>query len=317
MSDRTPLHPALRIDDVHVRFGEHRVLRGASLDIEAGEIVGLLGANGAGKSTLLSVVSGRRRPDAGCVYVGRDDILRRGRRGARLLGIAPQDLAIYPTLTVRENLVGMGRLHGLNRRHARARAEEVAQALGLDARLGDAADRLSGGQKRRLHTGMAIMHAPRVLLLDEPTVGADVESRRQLLDVVRGLAREGAAVLYTTHYLAEIEELGARVAILREGRVRSYGGVGGLVDTAGAGRIRVRTTAAPPRVEGWRWEDGWLVAEASPRPTGETLARCLQDLTAATVDVSEIDVQPPSLENAYLRLLGEDAGRTIDQEAAR
>jgi len=194
----------LRVDGVTKAYGEHPVLRGVDLDVAAGQILGLVGANGAGKTTLISIITGLRRCDGGSVAVGGVDALAHPKRAAGSLGLAPQELGIYPTLTARENLYDFARLAGMSSRAARTRTAEVAELLGLTEQLGLRGDQLSGGQKRRLHTAMAILHRPRLLLLDEPTVGADVTSRAGILEIVRATAAAGTAVLYTTHYLTEL-----------------------------------------------------------------------------------------------------------------
>jgi ABC-2 type transport system ATP-binding protein len=179
-------------------YGEIKALRGASLHVEAGTIVSLLGRNGAGKSTLLSVIAGLTRPDVGSVSIDGLDVLANPAKASGLVGIAPQHTGIYPPLTVRENLEFFGELSGLKRVERRKRANDVAEQLGLSSLLDRKASNLSGGEARRLHTGCALVHRPKLLMLDEPTVGADVSTRVQLIEAVKTLADEGAAVVYTT-----------------------------------------------------------------------------------------------------------------------
>ena len=205
------------------RFGSAVALDGFDLAVAAGEIAGLVGHNGAGKSTFARITAGLVTPDEGAVRIDGMDVSRAAARVRPILGLAPQELALYPTATARENLFVFAGLYGLRRGDARHRIEELADALAL----GDVLDRrvrdLSGGQQRRLQAGSAMIHRPRVLLLDEPTVGADPITRDALLAVVRAAARDGAAVVYTTHYLPELDTLGATVAVADHGRVVARG----------------------------------------------------------------------------------------------
>jgi ABC-2 type transport system ATP-binding protein len=205
------------------RFGGTVALDGFDLAVAAGEIAGLVGHNGAGKSTFARVTAGLVTPDAGAVHVDGLNASRAATRVRPILGLAPQELALYPTATARENLFAFAGLYGLRRRDARRRIGELADALAL----GDVLDRrvrdLSGGQQRRLQAATAMIHRPRVLLLDEPTVGADPITRDALLAVVRATAQEGAAVVYTTHYLPELDTLGATLAVANHGRVVARG----------------------------------------------------------------------------------------------
>jgi ABC-2 type transport system ATP-binding protein len=205
------------------RFGDTVALDGFDLAVESGEIAGLVGHNGAGKSTFARVTAGLVTPDAGTVRVDGMNASRAVDRVRPILGLAPQELALYPTATARQNLFAFAGLYGLRRRDARRRIDQLAAALVL----GDVLDRrvrnLSGGQQRRLQAATAMIHQPRVLLLDEPTVGADPITRDALLAVVRAAARDGAAVVYTTHYLPELDTLDATLAVADHGRVVARG----------------------------------------------------------------------------------------------
>jgi ABC-2 type transport system ATP-binding protein len=213
------------------RFGDTAALDGFDLAVEAGEIAGLVGHNGAGKSTFARVTAGLVTPDAGTVRVDGMNASRAADRVRPILGLAPQELALYPTATARENLFAFAGLYGLRRRDARRRIDQLAGALVL----GDVLDRrvrdLSGGQQRRLQAATAMIHRPRVLLLDEPTVGADPITRDALLAVVRAAARDGTAVVYTTHYLPELDTLDATLAVADHGRVVARGSRAELLAT--------------------------------------------------------------------------------------
>jgi ABC-2 type transport system ATP-binding protein len=217
------------------RFGDTVALDGFDLAVEAGEIAGLVGHNGAGKSTFARVTAGLVTPDAGTVRVDGMNASRAADRVRPILGLAPQELALYPTATARENLFAFAGLYGLRRRDARRRIDQLADELVL----GDVLDRrvrdLSGGQQRRLQAATSMIHRPRVLLLDEPTVGADPITRDALLSLVRAAARDGAAVVYTTHYLPELDTLDATLAVADHGRVVARGSRAELLATVPGG----------------------------------------------------------------------------------
>ncbi|MFJ4553008.1 ABC transporter ATP-binding protein [Streptomyces sp. NPDC088817] len=205
------------------RYGPRRALDGFDLTVAPGEIVGLIGHNGAGKTTFVEIVTGLVRPDAGRIRIGSYDALRAGRAARRLLGVAPQEVALYGSVTVRENLRLLAGLAGLR---GRGRDAEIAGVL-EELRLTAVADRpvgvLSGGQRRRVQAATAMVGSPPLLLLDEPTAGADPETRSALLAAVKARAQAGAAVVYTTHYLPELVDLDATLALGRAGRVIARG----------------------------------------------------------------------------------------------
>lgn len=226
-------------------FGPIRALAGFDLVVRPGEVVGLIGHNGAGKTTFARVVSGLVRPDAGRITVAGLDPSTHPRPARGQVGLAPQHPALYPTATARENLRVFGGLAGLRRRTLRAEIEAVAAAMHLDGVLDRRVSTLSGGQFRRVQTATALLHRPPVLLLDEPTVGADPVSRQALLGAVRRRADEGAAVCYTTHYLPELDELDATLAVAAQGRVVARGTRADLLDGL-PGELRVRFDGAVP-----------------------------------------------------------------------
>ena len=200
-----------------------RALDGFDLTVAAGEIAGLVGPNGAGKTTFVEVVSGLVCPDAGRVTVNGINALSRPRAARALIGVSPQETALYPAATAREHLRLFGGLAGLRAGRLRRDIAEIAEAMALADVLDQPTGLLSGGQRRRTQAATALIARPPLLILDEPTVGADPVTRSALLDVVRQRAAEGAAVVYTTHYLPELTELGATIAFARDGRVVARG----------------------------------------------------------------------------------------------
>ena len=294
----------LRVRGLTKAYGPVQALSDVDLDVDAGQIVSLLGPNGAGKTTLVSIVAGLRRADAGQVEIDGLDALARTPEVRRRIGLAPQELGIYPVVTVSRNLQLFGELAGLRRRALGERIAEVAPALGLDDLLDRLAGELSGGQKRRLHTAIALLHEPPLLLLDEATVGADVETREALLSLVRRLADDGAAVLYSTHHLYEVEALRASVAILDRGRMIARGDVPELV-AAHATPVVDFTFAGPPpplpvatqRVAGHR------VRVATDEPA-RTIAEVTGSLDGRGVALVGVEVLQSDLKAVYLALTG-------------
>jgi ABC-2 type transport system ATP-binding protein len=295
----------LRVRGLKKRYGDVVALDGVDLDIAEGQITGLLGPNGAGKTTLVSIVAGLRRADVGEVAVAGVDVLADPVGARRLLGLAPQDLGIYPVLTVRENLIFFGELVDLRGPRLAARIDEVAEALELTELMSRLARTLSGGEQRRLHTALAMLHQPRLLMLDEPTTGVDVRTRGRLLEAVRALAAEGTSICYSTHYLAEVEALGASAAILDRGRVLAAGRVDELVRQYGECAVDVTFDGEPPSVDlGRRTSvaDGVLRVFTDDPPA--EAAAVLAGLGPHARRVRSIDLVMPSLEAVFLAVTG-------------
>jgi ABC-2 type transport system ATP-binding protein len=305
----------LEIRGLQKAYGDNKVLRGVDLDAAAGEIVGLLGPNGAGKTTLVSIVAGLRTADAGTVEVAGIDALADSRRAREALGLAPQTLGVYPQLTAETNLRFFAELAGVKGKLLRRRVAEVAEALDLTEMLGRKAGEMSGGQQRRLHTAMALVNEPKVLFLDEPTVGADVRTRGQILEVVRQRAAAGCAIVYTSHYLNEIEELAATVAVLEGGRIIARGLVSELVARFGSPAVRLTFDGPAPALDGFEVA-GSIATLRTPDPA-HAAAGILNHLNGSTDRLRGVDIVRPSLEAAYLALTGRrsnDDEETTDGE---
>ena len=214
-------------------FGRVRAVDGLSFAIEPGEVFGLLGPNGAGKTTSISLAVGLLRPDAGSIRLaGIGEPHEQAAREA--LGVAPQSLAVYDDLTARENLELFAGLYGMRRRERRARARELLERVGLTDRAHDRVAGFSGGMKRRLNLAAALVHRPKLVLLDEPTAGVDPQNRNALFDIVRGLRDDAITVVYTTHYMEEAQKLCDRVAIIDHGRLLALDTVSELISRFGA-----------------------------------------------------------------------------------
>jgi ABC-2 type transport system ATP-binding protein len=290
-------------------FEDVLALDGVDLEVEQGQILALLGPNGAGKSTFISTVAGLLRPDEGSVMVGGISVLHEPRRAQRLLGLAPQELGIYPLLSCEENLLYFAQLAGMSRREARTRSEEIAEVLGLTPELGRSAYKLSGGQKRRLHTAAALVHRPPLLLLDEPTAGADPATRNHLLDLVKQLAAEGSTVVYTTHYLNEVEVFDARVAIIDRGRLMACAPLDELLAAHAHAAVELRFTRplATEAVELFG-DRASLVGPDVARVTAADAPAAVPQVLAALGRRSEslesIQIIRPGLEAVFLTLTG-------------
>ncbi|MEU9802463.1 ABC transporter ATP-binding protein [Streptomyces sp. NPDC051000] len=303
--------PPLALRGVCKRYGSVTALDDVRLDIAEGEIVGLLGHNGAGKTTLMSLVAGLLRPDAGEIEVLGVSTAREPRRARLRLGLAPQELGVYPPLTVEQNLRFFAELAGLRRREADRRIEEAAEPLGLAGLLERRVGGLSGGEQRRVHTAMALLHRPRLLLLDEPTAGVDVETRARLIAYVRELAAAGTAVCYSTHYLGEVEDLQASVAVLDHGRLVARGTLTDLVRDHGDGAVELTFSGTPPPLRvPWpvtRTDDVVRVHAREPHLAAPEVLAALGDSLPRLVNLR---VLRPSLETVFLALTGERAGTT-------
>lgn len=294
------------------RSGSVRALDGVSLTVELGEVVALVGNNGAGKSTLMSIVAGLLPADSGTATVMGHVTTANGGTPTHHLGLAPQEEALYPTLTVSQNLRYFGSLAGLAGAALQHRAEGVASDLLLADLLDRKALELSGGQRRRLHTGLALMHTPEVLLLDEPTVGVDIDARLRLLDFVRDSAASGAAVLYSTHQLTEVEQIATRAIVLDHGEVLAAGSVTELVERFSPHLVELRFAADQVDLpEGLAEEvdlvrrtgNGELVVVVRVEDGSVMIADTVAILDeAARSRLVSAELRRPSFENAYVRI---------------
>ncbi|HXW35484.1 MAG TPA: ABC transporter ATP-binding protein [Acidimicrobiales bacterium] len=310
--------PVLEVVEVTKSYGAHRALQAVDLTVAAGQVVGLLGPNGAGKTTLLSIVAGLLQADGGTVRVSGSDIARDPLRAQRSLGFAPQGTGLYEPLTVEQNLRFFGELAGLRHRQLDRRIAEVSEALLLGGLRSRQCQQLSGGEKRRAHTAIALISQPPLVLMDEPTVGADIETRVALIRLVRDLAAQGTAVLYTTHYLPEVEALDAAVVLVNEGRVIARGSVDQLIAAHGSGELELRFTGPAPLVEVgglFIQRDGDRLCVSTPDPA-PVAAQILHKLDADIHRLDGISILRPSLESVFLNLTGHHLRESEDQHDA-
>ncbi len=304
---------AIETQDLHKDFGEVYAVKGVSLDVQAGEIFSLLGPNGAGKSTLISMLSCLLAPTQGDALVMGHSILREPMAVKASIGVVPQEVALYEDLSARENLIFWAKMYGLRGATLRQRVDQVLEVVGLVDRQKGRVSKFSGGMKRRLNIGVALLHRPQVIIMDEPTVGIDPQSRRNILDSVKAFNQEGMTVLYTTHYMEEAQELSDHIAIMDRGEVIAQGTHDELVQIVGElDRVRLTLNAsAGLLVERWRAMAG--VQQVSAADGELTLLvddsnRVLPDLfeSANQVDtrITSVDIQEPNLEAVFLHLTG-------------
>jgi ABC-2 type transport system ATP-binding protein len=285
-----------------------------SFQIAEGEIFSLLGPNGAGKTTTISILSCLLRPDSGEARVGGFSVTSEAEKVKRLIGVVPQDIALYEDLSGRENLMFWGRMYGMGGAELDKRVDEVLEMIGLVDRQKDRVDKYSGGMKRRVNIGAALLHKPSLLYLDEPTVGIDPQSRRSILDGVKALNASGMTVLYTTHYMEEAQELSDRIGIMDKGAMIAVGTQADLVRMVGE---QTRIDLALDRqahllAERWRGlagvssvsepEDGrvWLLVDDA----NTLMPRLFEDARAAGARITEINLAEPNLEMVFLQLTG-------------
>ena len=293
-------------------FGGRLAVDGVGFHIAEGEVYGLLGPNGAGKTTTIRMVCGLLAPDAGSITIaGRPAIGSLAVK--RFIGYVPQDVALYPDLTARENLEFLGRLHGLGGKLLAQRVEEALQLTDLADRRNDRLDAYSGGMKRRLNIAAGLLNHPKLLILDEPTVGVDPQSRHAILERVQEFGRQGLAVVYTTHYLEEAERVCTRVGIIDRGRLVAEGTRRELVSRLGAqDRIDLSATGDPQKLaEVSRTVPGVSSAAVADHTVHliaadgrHLLPALLEAAEAAQVSVSSVDVVEPDLEAVFLDLTG-------------
>jgi len=296
----------LNVSDVHKSYGRFAALRGVSFDVPAGALFGLLGPNGAGKTTLMGVLAGLSDATAGEVRLFDRPFARNARDNRRRIGLATQDLAVYPELTARENLSFFGKLYGLWGADLSARVREMLAAVELTDRANQLVKTFSGGMKRRLNLAVALVHRPKLLLLDEPTTGVDPQSRNHIFEQVRAQNAAGLTVIYTSHYMEEVQALCPRLAILDHGRILANDSLPNLLRTLESSVVL--TLDQPEAVlEAVRAMQGVKSAEAT-RSTLTVSARelppLLPKLLAVVGEVRAMEVKEPTLENVFLSLTG-------------
>ena len=304
-------NPVLEVVNVWKRYGAVPALAGVSFTIQAGELFGLLGPNGAGKTTVMSILSGLSDASEGHVKLFGQTLSTDDHELRRHVGLATQDLAIYPELTARENLAFFGQLYGIKGAELAARINEMLAAVELTDRADHRTATFSGGMKRRLNLAVAVMHRPRLLLLDEPTTGVDPQSRNHIFEQVRSLNAAGLTVIYTSHYMEEVQTLCPRLAILDHGHVKACDTLPNLLHQLDA-VARVTLSQIPSgiveRVQQWPGVTRCVLTPTSVEFAAQNVAPLLPKLMALCaehgVECTNIELEQPSLERVFLSLTG-------------
>jgi ABC-2 type transport system ATP-binding protein len=305
----------LEVHNLVKHYGNFAAVQGISFHIDAGEIFGLLGPNGAGKSTTISMLSTLLTPTDGEALIGGHSIIKNPMAVRQIIGVVPQEIALYDDLTARENLYFWGRMYGMHSRLLKQRIDEILVQIGLSDQAVKSVQTFSGGMKRRLNIGVGLLHGPRLVFMDEPTVGIDPQSRRAILDLVQDLNRHGMSVLYTTHYMEEAAELADRVGIIDHGKMIALGTQKELTQQVGQSdtlRLQVgddqHATAladalrAVPGVQ-QALSTGQQVVLIVPS-AAEALVSVVSKANEVAVKIRAVDIQEPNLEAVFLHLTG-------------
>jgi ABC-2 type transport system ATP-binding protein len=304
---------AIQIRKLNKRYGSFTAVQSLDLMVRQGEIFSLLGPNGAGKSTTISMLSCLLPPTSGDAQVMGHSITHAPRRVKQAIGVVPQEIAIYEDLSARDNLFFWGRMAGLKGKALRQRVSLVLEMIGLTERQNDRCGKFSGGMKRRLNIGIAMLHEPRLVIMDEPTVGIDPQSRRKILDSVKELNAQGVTVLYTTHYMEEAEELSHRIAIMDGGQIIAQGTRAELIQLVGEQQRVTLTLAGIPAalLEICRLLPGVQSAEAREnslqlmvRESNPVLPSVFEAAAQTGTRILSMDIQEPNLEAVFLHLTG-------------
>ena len=304
---------SIEVKNLHKSFGEVKAVDGIDFTVQAGEIFSLLGPNGAGKTTTISMISCLLRPNEGDVLVLGHSVRQDPQAVKSCLGVVPQEIALYEDLSARENLSFWGKMYGLRGEGLRKRVDEVLDVIGLVDRQKGMVGKFSGGMKRRLNIGIALLHKPQLIIMDEPTVGIDPQSRRSILESVLQLNREGATVLYTTHYMEEAQELSDHIAIMDHGKLIAMGTHADLVKIVGEmDRLDVTLSAQAPQViESWKTTPGVQQVTSENGKvsllvddSNLVLPRLFEAVANTNIRLTSVEIHEPNLEAVFLHLTG-------------
>ncbi|MBL6009523.1 ABC transporter ATP-binding protein [Bacillus halotolerans] len=305
----------LQAENIKKAYGKKTIVKGISFSLRKGESFGLLGPNGAGKSTTISMISGLVPLDGGEITVGGYVIGKDTNKAKQKIGIVPQEIALYPTLTAQENLVFWGKMYGLTHGEAKKRSAEVLEYVGLTERAKDKIETFSGGMKRRINIGAALMHKPELLIMDEPTVGIDPQSRNHILETVKQLNETGMTVIYTSHYMEEVEYLCDRIGIIDQGEMIAIGTKNDLCSRLGGDTIIQMTVSGADEgflsavrslayVNDVTVNESELKIEVAAAHHEKVVTSLLTEAAAHQTNLLSLQVQEPNLERLFLNLTG-------------
>ncbi len=303
----------LHVQNLRKHYGAVKAVDDISFDVEKGAVFGLLGPNGAGKSTTISMISTLLPPSGGVILFEGKSILEEPGSIRKKLGVVPQDIALYPTLSGFENLLFWGNMYGLRGTDLKRRIHEVSEIIGLNGRIKDRVDKYSGGMKRRLNIGAALLHMPEILIMDEPTVGIDPQSRNHILNTVLELNRQGMTIIYTSHYMEEVESLCSRICIMDQGKIIASGSKGELVERTG-GKTEIALILEASKTNLREFVGGLDGIDSLDQKEDQILIRCdnadliladiIERITASGNHLRSVNVKKPNLETVFLHLTG-------------
>ena len=305
----------LEVQNLVKNYGDFKAVKGVSFNIEEGEIFSLLGPNGAGKTTTISMLSTLYTPTSGDAVIGGHSVTKDPMGVRNIIGVVPQDLALYEDLTARENLIFWGQMYNLSGKSLNIRVDEVLEQIGLTDKAKNRVKTFSGGMKRRVNIGVGLLHKPRLLFMDEPTVGIDPQSRRAILDTVKDLNKQGMTLLYTTHYMEEAEELSNRVGIIDHGELIAIGSQKELTQQVGQSEtliLHINENDDPqaliPSFKGIKavLEANVIGTEISiiTPSAKDVLASVVSKANERGIKIRSIDIREPNLEAVFLHLTG-------------
>lgn len=306
----------LKVENLYKSYDDRVVTNDFTLSIEKGESFGLIGPNGAGKSTIISMISGLFPPDKGKITVGGIELLKSTKQAQKLIGVVPQEIALYPTMTAKENLMFWGRMYGLKGTVLKSQVEETLEIIGLTDRAKDKVGTFSGGMKRRVNIGASILHTPELLIMDEPTVGIDPQSRNYILETVKTLNENGMTIIYTSHYMEEVQLLCKRIGIVDKGELIALGSIeelGKIVENKKSINLALqesiqnqeklqeeldeRFSSIQIQVENKK-----IIAFADEPQ--EVLSDLIQTITEFGIKIAAVEIVEPDLESVFLHLTG-------------
>ncbi|MBN8191947.1 ABC transporter ATP-binding protein [Bacillus sp. NTK074B] len=304
----------LEVKELKKSYGNKEVVKNVSFTIEKGESFGLLGPNGAGKSTTISMICGLVPYDHGEVLVASQSVKQFPVLIKKKIGVVPQEIALYPTMSARDNLLFWGKMYGLTGAHAKKRVEEVLDIVGLKDRGKDRIETFSGGMKRRINIGAALMHEPELLIMDEPTVGIDPQSRNHILETVKALNEKGMTIIYTSHYMEEVEFLCNRVGIMDHGEVIALGTKSELCSRlAGSSYIQLKVESLSDQAmdvlkktandQMTFLQENGIIEVFAPNPQ-EAVASIITSSVQAGLKIESVEIKESNLETLFLQLTG-------------